>query len=107
MGLIQRKTDVNLFYVVGYQKVLTSKLDGERVSKRISLKKRIKRGEIITLKFPDTVWAVNPSFFEGLLKDAITKYGVEKVKKQVMIYSRVGFNTNFNEALARLRMIKK
>ncbi len=85
-------------------KVFTGRDRGEKVRLDSDIDNIEKENTIVEIVIPDNIYSINPSFFEELFVNVVTKLGKEKFLEKFKFTSQGKYNYNkpLNEAISRI-----
>lgn len=85
-------------------KVFTGRDRGEMVRKKSKIDELEREFDKVTIKIPENIRSINPSFFEEMLKNVVLKLGREKFLDKFSFQCQGNYNYNkpLNEAIDRI-----
>jgi len=84
-------------------KVFTGRDRGEIVRKQCKIDEIEQKYEKINIVIPENIYSINPSFFEELFVNVVTKLGKDKfLVKFVFLYQGYNFEDKLIEAIDRI-----
>ncbi len=98
-------TELNLnVYLTKGAKVFTGRDRGLQVRKQSNINQLVKTNDVLTIRIPDEVRSINPSFLEELLTDVVRMYGRDGFLQRVKFVNapRYDVTQDLEEAIDRI-----
>lgn len=87
-------------------KVFTGRDRGEDVRSQSGINTIYTGSDDITIKIPNDIFSITPSFLEEFFREIVQKFGRENVKSHIKFEGDYQIQSAFNEAVDRISMTK-